>query len=50
MSTKTTNKPPRRETTGASTEYKDLPRFNALIERIRTDNEKKRRTGVKHND
>ena len=26
--------------------FKDLPRFNALVERIRTDNEKKRRTGV----
>ena len=49
MSKRTTNKPPRRATRGAETEYKDLPRFNALVERIRTDNEKKERTGVKHN-
>ena len=30
------------------TDFKDLPRFNALVNKVRTDNENKR-TGVKHN-
>jgi len=30
------------------TDFKDLPRFNALVTKVRTDTEKKR-TGVKHN-
>lgn len=45
MSKRTNNKPPRRNT-GAGTEYKDLPRFNALVNKVKTDNENKRRTGV----
>jgi len=45
MSKETRNKPPRATYNGASTEFKDLPRFNALVTKVRTDNEK-RRTGV----
>lgn len=48
MSKRANDKPPRRTPNGASTEFKDLPRFNALVNKVRTDNENKR-TGVKHN-
>ena len=48
MSKRANNNPSRKTTTGASTEFKDLPRFNALVNKVRTDKENKR-TGVKHN-